>query len=95
MNKKMMNRRAMNEREAEAKHYAEELARFNAAAQAVHRAGVQVGTAPGGPDHEDVVAHLKQMPPHRAVEQAREWTGRDDITTLDEAIAAVEEALKG
>lgn len=42
---------------------------------------------------EDAVAHLKQMPESLAIKKAREWTGRDDISSLDEAIDAVEEEL--
>ncbi len=75
-------------------HFERELDRHNSIGDGYEEDGYGtegLGGFKHGPD--DAVAHLKQMPEHLAVEKAREWTGREDIETLDEAIAAVEEEL--
>lgn len=78
--------------------YREELDRHNAIGEFYKKNGY--GTTPDADDKmthdaEDAVSHLKAMPEEEAVAKAKEWTGRDDIGTLDEAIAAVEEELGG
>ncbi len=46
------------------------------------------------PRPDEAINRLRSLPLHLATKQARDWTGRDDIHTLDEAIAAVTDALK-
>lgn len=75
------------------KWWAEDAERHNDLGRIAVEKDFQVDTGPGEVSAEDAIAHLKQLPPDRAVAQAREWTGRNDIKTLEEAIAAVRESL--
>ncbi len=83
--------------QAQAAHMDEEAAIHNSVGLWAHEKGFQVdlGDENMQPGAEDAVAHLKQLPPDEAIKKAREWTGRDDIHTLEDAVAAVQEALGG
>lgn len=71
----------------------EELARHNHAAKKIDEANLQIDDEPGAPDHEDAISHLNALPEDHAIEKAKEWTGRDDLSSFEEAIAAVRELL--
>lgn len=78
------------------KAYAEETsARYDKAAKRIRDLNLQVGDEAPLADHEDAIAHLYAMPRAHAIAKAREWTGRDDIRSLDEAVEAVRELLMG
>lgn len=81
-------------RDPMAEHWHRELAEYEEKAALARQLGLVRPATPSQHGAEDTIAHLKQIPPAKAIEQAREWTGRDDIRTLDEAIAAVREALQ-
>lgn len=68
--------------------------RHNDMGRMAHAGGHQIPFEPlPEPGVEEAVSHLKQLPPHLAVEKAREWTGNNDIDTLPQAIAAVRAML--
>lgn len=79
----------------EAEWWAEEANRKNEMGAMAEKLGYQVDTDPGKPGAEDAVAHLESLPPDLAIKKAREWTGDQSIKTMDEAVAAVKEALSG
>lgn len=80
----------------EEEFYKSELDIHNRVGEWAHANGLthDLGDENMQPDHEDAIAHLKQLPPKEAIAKAREWTGRDDINTVEEAISAVEAATK-
>lgn len=79
----------------EQEYEAEELARYNAAAKKIDAANLQIDEEPPAADHEDAIAHLNALPKSHAIAKAREWTGRDDLSNFEEAVAAVRELLTG
>lgn len=82
----------------QAQWWAEEAERHNELGRSIRAGGDQIDADSdddADPDAEDAVAHLQQLSPDGAIKTARQWTGRDDITTVEEAVAAVRAALAG
>lgn len=74
--------------------FEEETQRHNDMCRRARELGlVENAPDPHPPGVEDVIGHLQSMEPAHAVAQAREWTGRKDLLTFEDAVAAVKAAL--